>query len=246
MSLTERKKVINLIMNYETGNNLPISKWAEDDKPREKFLQKGRSALSDAELIAILISTGNTNESAVDVAQKILSSVSNKLSELGKTAVSDLKKIKGVGSVKAIKVLAAIELGRRRKEELVHEKKQIRTSKDIFEYFHPILADSKHEEFWVLYLNRANKIIGSKRISEGGVSGTVVDPKIVFKSAVDELASSIALCHNHPSGNPNPSREDETITQKLKSAGKLLDIGVVDHIIITESSYYSFADQGLV
>ena len=234
-------------MNYENNSkNLTIKNWAEDDRPREKLLLKGKSSLSDAELIAILISTGTKNDSALDLAKKILQSASNNVNELAKLSVNDLRKVKGIGEAKAISIIAALELGRRRKEETVFERKQIVTSKDIFDFFNPLLSDYKHEEFWVLLLNRANKIISSKKISEGGITGTVADPKIIFKHAVDELANSIVLCHNHPSGNCKPSEEDIRLTQKIKNAGKFLDIFVIDHIIIGGNSYYSFNDDGIL
>ena len=232
-------------MSYETTQkNLPIKQWAEDDRPREKLLLKGCSALSNAELIGILIATGTREESAVDLAKKMLSNVENNLNELGKLSVRELRKTKGIGEAKAITIIAALELGRRRKDEDVFKKKQITTSKDVFDYFQPLLSDYKHEEFWILLLNRSNKIIGRKRISEGGINGTVADPRIIFKYAVEELASSMILCHNHPSGNIKPSDEDIKLTQKIKDAGKVLDIAVIDHIIISENSYYSFADYG--
>jgi DNA repair protein RadC len=235
------------LMNYENNSkNLTIKNWAEDDRPREKLLLKGKSSLSDAELIAILISTGTKNDSALDLAKKILQSASNNVNELAKLSVNDLRKVKGIGEAKAISIIAALELGRRRKEETVFERKQIVTSKDIFDFFNPLLSDYKHEEFWVLLLNRANKIISSKKISEGGITGTVADPKIIFKHAVDELANSIVLCHNHPSGNCKPSEEDIRLTQKIKNAGKFLDIFVIDHIIIGGNSYYSFNDDGIL
>lgn len=234
-------------MDYENNfKKISIKNWAEDDRPREKLLLKGKSSLSDAELIAILISTGTKNDSAVDLAKKILSLASNNINELGKFSVIDLKKVKGIGEAKAISIIAALELGRRRKEETVFERKQILTSKDIFDYFYPILSDFKHEEFWMLLLNRTNKIIGSKKISEGGVQGTVADPKIIFKYAIEELASSIVLCHNHPSGNTKPSEEDIRLTQKIKDAGKFLDIQVLDHLIIGGKCYYSFNDEGII
>lgn len=228
----------------ETGKNISIKNWAEDDRPREKLLLKGRSALSDAELIAILISTGTKEESAVDLAKKTLALVSNSLNELGRLSVKDIKKTKGIGEAKAITIIAALELGRRRKDEATEVKKKITSSKDAYEYFHPLLSDYRHEEFWVLLLNRAHKVIGRKKISEGGVDATVADPKIIFKYAVEELASSIILCHNHPSGGVKPSDSDIKLTQKIKAAGSMLDITTIDHIIIGDKSYYSFADDG--
>jgi len=238
--------MIQVMTDATNSNYLSIKSWAEDDRPREKFLLKGRTALSDAELIAILISTGTKEESAVDLAKKILSLTENNLNALGKLSVSDLKKIKGIGEAKAITIIAAFELGRRRKDESITEKKQIISSKDSFHFFYPMLADLKIEEFWVLFLNRSNKILGYKKISEGGISGTVADTKIIFKIALEFLASSIVLCHNHPSGNNKPSSEDEKLTQKIKIAANLLDIHLVDHIIISDNSYYSFADENKI
>lgn len=223
-----------------------IKQWAKDDRPREKLVIKGMQALSDAELIAILISTGTREESAVDVSKKVLKTAKNNLNELGRLSIKDLRKIKGIGEAKAVSIVAALELGRRRKDEHVEEKMKISTSRDVYNYFQPILCDHKHEEFWILLLNRSNKIIGRKKISEGGVSGTVVDPKIIFKHAIDELATSIVLCHNHPSGVVKPSQADMQLTQKFKEAGKVLDIGVLDHIIIGEKGYYSFADENVL
>jgi DNA repair protein RadC len=247
-NLTLSINVLNFdVMSHDNNyKNFSIKLWAEDDRPREKLLLKGKTSLSDAELIAILISTGTREDTAVGLAKKILLLASNNINELGKFTVNDLKKIKGIGEAKAISIIAALELGRRRKDEQLLKKQQIVTSKDIFDYFNPILSDYKHEEFWILILNRSNKIICSKRISEGGVNGTVADPKIIFKLAIEELGSSIILCHNHPSGNINPSEEDIRLTQKIQNAGKFLDIHVIDHIIIGGGAYYSFNDQGVI
>lgn len=237
-------KILFSFLMSENDKNISIKNWAEDDRPREKLLLKGRSALSDAELIAILIATGNREESAVDVAKKILFSVGNNLNDLGKLSVNDLKKTKGIGEAKAITIIASLELGRRRKSEEAQEKKQIITSKDAYHFFEPLISDNRHEEFWVVMLNRANKILAHKKISEGGINGTVADPRIIFKHAIENFATSIMLCHNHPSGNITPSNEDIKLTQKIKEAGKLLDILVLDHIIIGDKNYYSFSDEG--
>lgn len=226
--------------------NLTIKSWAEDDRPREKLSSKGRNALSDAELIAILIGSGSRNESAVELSKKILASVNNNLSELGKLSITDLIKFKGIGDAKAITITAAMELGRRRKESESNKKEKITTSKDAFEILQPLLADLPHEEFWMLLLNRSNQVIKKENISRGGVAGTVVDAKIVFKSAIENLASGIILCHNHPSGNLKPSAEDIKLTKNLKEAGKILDIAVLDHIIIADKNYYSFADETIL
>ena len=230
----------------EYENKVSIKNWAEADRPREKLLAQGKSALSEAELIAILISSGNNEESAVELSRRILNSVNNNLAELAKLDVADLCKFKGIGEAKAISIIAAMELGRRRNKDAVIERKDFKSSRNVFEYFHSILADLPHEEFWILMLNRANKLISDKRISSGGISGTVVDAKMIFKPALEQSASSIILCHNHPSGNRSPSAEDVALTRKIKDAGKALDINVYDHIIVCNDTYYSFADEGLL
>ncbi len=223
---------------------LTINDWAKEDRPREKMLQKGIAALSDAELLAILIGSGNKDETAVELSRRILSLAKNNLNELGRLSVKDLiANFKGVGEAKAITIVAAMELGRRRKLSESLEKASIRCSKDIFELFQPLLADLAHEEIWLLLLNRANKVITQSRISTGGTSGSVVDIKMVLKNAINNLASSVAICHNHPSGNPQPSREDIHITTKLRDAFKAIDIPLIDHIIIAHDDYYSFADE---
>jgi DNA repair protein RadC len=225
---------------------IPITSWAEADKPREKLMLKGRTALSDAELIAILIGSGTREISAVDLAKIILSKTQNNLNELGKISIADLMKIKGIGEAKAISIVAALELGRRRKEEEVIKKTKITSSRDVYDYFKPMLSDLMHEEFWVLLLNRSNIIMKAERVSHGGVSGTVADAKIIFNKALEKLASSVILCHNHPSGNLNPSEADIQLTKKLKEAGKFLETPVLDHIIFTDNGYFSFADEGLM
>ncbi|MEI6817930.1 MAG: DNA repair protein RadC [Bacteroidota bacterium] len=229
--------------------NVTIKSWAEDDRPREKLLKKGKSALSDAELIAIIIGSGNTEETAVDVAKKILKSVGDNLTELAKVSVLDLstnKNFKGIGEAKAIGIIAALELGRRSRESIAVKKEKIGCSKDIADIFQPLLGDNAHEEFWILLLNRSNKIIEKKQVSSGGVSGTVVDPKMLFRIAIQLLASSMILCHNHPSGNIKPSEADIKLTKQIKEAGKFLEIPVLDHIIITDGGYFSFADEGMM
>lgn len=231
------------MQGYET--KLTIKSWAEADRPREKLLAQGRAVLSEAELIAILIGSGNNEETAVELSRRILSSVNNNLSELAKLDVNDLCKFKGIGEAKAISIIAALELGRRRNKDSVIEKKDFKSSRNVFEYFHSKLADLPHEEFWILMLNKNGKLISDKRISEGGISGTVVDAKMVFKPALELRASNIILCHNHPSGNRTPSAEDIVLTQKLKEAGNALDITVLDHVIICNDTYYSFVDNGL-
>ncbi len=223
---------------------VPIHEWAEDDRPREKLLLKGKHSLSDAELIAILMGSGSKNESAVDLAKRILKASNDNLIELSKLGVKDLIKFKGVGEAKAIAIIAALELGKRRRREEALDKKKINSSVDVFEYFSGILSDSNYESFYILLLNRANKVIREIQISEGGLSGTVADPKKIFKVALEHNASAIILCHNHPSGNIKPSDADIKLTHKLKNAGEMLDLPVIDHIILGEENYYSFADEG--
>ncbi len=224
-----------------------LKAWAEEDKPREKLLKKGLNALSDAELLAILLRTGTRNETVVELSRRILNSVLNNLDELGKLSINDLQKgFKGIGQTKAITLIAALELGRRRKLAQTLERTQIRESLDIYHYFEPILADLPHEEFWILLLNRHHKIIQSVCISKGGVAGTVVDIRLIMRHALEQLASSIVICHNHPSGNKNPSEGDRKITQSIKEAGQLMEIQLIDHIIIAGKTYYSFADEGLL
>ncbi|MFA6261235.1 MAG: DNA repair protein RadC [Bacteroidia bacterium] len=227
-------------------SNLPIKHWAEDDRPREKMQLKGRTTLSDTELISLLIATGNRNESAVDLAKKLMRQSGNSLNNLARFSLADLQKVKGIGQAKAISIVAALELGRRRKTEEALDVRQFTNSRDCFDLLHPVLSDLMHEEFWVLLLNRNNRYIIHRRVSEGGVSGTVVDAKIIFKLALEQLASTVILCHNHPSGNITPSQADNKLTQQLKEAGKLLDILVADHLIIAGNAYFSFSDEGLM
>lgn len=229
-----------------TRQTLNIKSWAEDDRPREKLFLKGRQALSDAELIAILIGSGNREESAVELSKRILNSASNNLSELGKLSVSDLMNFKGIGDAKAISIIAALELGRRRKETETVKRDKITCSKDVFDIMQPFMLDLPHEEFWLLNLSRSNAVIKKELISRGGVSGTVVDTKMIFKSAVENLASSIIICHNHPSGNLKPSDADIRITKNIREAGRVMDIQLFDHVIITETGYYSFNDEGML
>ena len=226
-----------------TKEYFPIREWAEGDRPREKLLLKGKQSLSDAELIAILMGSGSRNESAVDLAKRILKDSNDNLIEISKLGVKDLMKFKGVGEAKAISIIAALELGKRRRGAEALEKKKITSSQDLFEYFSGILGDSNYEVFYILLLNRANKVIREIMISEGGLSGTVADPKKIFKIALEYNASGIILCHNHPSGNIQPSDADIKLTKKLRNAGEMLDLPVIDHIIIGEENYYSFADE---
>lgn len=238
---------INLDMETENyTQNLKILSWAEEDRPREKMLMKGKSALSDAELIGILIGSGTISMSAVDLAKVILNDVNNNLNELAKLSVKDLQKFKGIGEAKAISIMSALELGRRRKESDLPKKLRITSSKDVYDMMTPNLLDLPHEEFWVLLLNRANAVIKKVQISAGGVAGTVADPKIIFKTALENLASSMILVHNHPSGNMMPSQADKELTKKMKEAGKMLDIPVLDHVIFADRVYYSFADEGIL
>lgn len=223
----------------------PINQWAEDDRPREKFLLKGKSSLSDSELLAILIGSGSRNESAVQLCQRILASSQNNLNLLGKLSIQQLMNFKGIGEAKAISIAAALELGRRRREEEVIELKKITSSKAVFDIMQPLIGELPHEEFWVLFLNNSNKVIYKSQISKGGITGTVVDIRIVFKLALEHNATSIILSHNHPSGKHQASEADIQITKKIKEAGKNLDIQVLDHVIITEKSYYSFVDEGI-
>ncbi|WP_432673011.1 RadC family protein [Flavobacterium sp. SM2513] len=229
----------------EQNPSFPIKQWAEDDKPREKLMLKGKQVLSDAELLAILIGSGSRNESAVDLSKRIIASVSN-LKALGRLSLKQLMEFKGIGEAKAVTILAAMELGRRRGSEEEVELKKITSSKSVFDIIHPIIGDLMHEEFWVLYLNNSNKVIYKSQLSKGGITGTVVDIRIVFKTAFEQNAVNIILCHNHPSGILQASDADKQITKKLKEAGRILDINILDHLIITESGYLSFADEGIL
>ena len=225
---------------------LNIKDWAEEDRPREKLLSKGARSLTDAELIAILIGSGNLEETAVELSRRILAAVDNNLNELGRKNIDFLKNFNGIGEAKAVTIAAALELGKRRKEANVFNKNKITGSKDAADYFSPILSDLNHEEFWVMLLNRGNKIIDSFMISQGGISGTVIDVRIILKPAIEKLASSIILCHNHPSGTMQASDADMKITKKIKNAAEMLDISVLDHLIIGQNKYLSFADEGIL
>ena len=220
-----------------------IKNWSHDDQPREKLRDKGKSSLSDAELIAILLSSGNKEESAVALSQRILASVNNNLSELGKQSLQQLMRFKGVGEAKAITITAAMELGRRRREESALQNNKITSSLSVFEYMQPVIGELPHEEFWIIYLNNSNKVIQKYQLSKGGITGTLVDVRLVFKTALEIGAVSLILVHNHPSGTLKPSEADKNITKKLKVAGLNLDIKVLDHVIITEKAYFSFADE---
>jgi DNA repair protein RadC len=226
--------------------SIKITDWAVEDRPREKLIQKGTASLSDAELLAILISSGTKDKSAVDLGREILNLVNNNLNSLGKLSVSDLKKLHGIGPARAVTISAALELGRRRKLSEAEDLLQIKCSKDVADIFQPLLSDLPYEEFWILFLNRSNKVINRMKLSQGGISGTVTDVRMVMKNAIECLASGIIVCHNHPSGNLNPSESDTKITHKIKEAGELMDIQLLDHLIISEKDYYSFADNGLI
>lgn len=221
-----------------------IRHWSDADKPREKLMDKGKEALSNAELIAILLGSGNADESAVDLSKRILQSTDDNLIGLSRLGLSELQNFKGIGEAKAISIIAAMELGRRRRESEIMKKSQITCSRDVFEIMQPVLADKNFEEFWIILTNRANKVIRRIQVSDGGVSGTVADPKRIFKYALEQLASGIVLCHNHPSGNLKPSEEDLMITRKVKHGANLLDIQVLDHLIFGDENYFSFADEG--
>ena len=221
-------------------DKLSITDWALEDRPREKMMTKGIRALSDAELIAILIGSGNKNETAVELSQRILNSVNGKLSDLGRMTVQDLK------DGKAISILAAVELGRRRKAEDVSLPNKISTSRDAYSYIYPQLADLPQEEFWVILLNNGNRIIDAFRVSQGAINATLVDVKLIMKPALAKLARSIMVCHNHPSGNLKPSNADLDLTKRIKAAAALFDIKLLDHIIIGNETYMSFADSGML
>ena len=223
-----------------------IKEWAEDDRPREKLLRKNAGTLSDSELLAILLINGYKNKTAVDLAREMMQLGKNNLNELGKLSVKEMMKIKGVGEAKAILVTAAFELGKRRHATGYLEKYIIRESKDIAHYLQVLLKDYKKEVFAVVFLNRANKINHFEIMSEGGITGTVADPRIILRKALEENAVSIILCHNHPSGNLKPSRADEDLTIKIKEAARYLDIKVMDHVIVSEEGYFSFADEGMI
>lgn len=223
-----------------------IKFWAEDDRPREKLALKGKAVLSDAELLAILIGSGSRNESAVELCKRILASINNNLNALGKLSVQQLSKFKGIGEAKAISIIAALELGRRRKNEDAKELSKITSSKSVFDIMQPLIGELAYEEFWVLFLNNSMKVLHKSQLSKGGITGTVVDVRLIFKLALEQNATSIILVHNHPSGSLQPSEADFEVTKKIKIAGKTLDISVIDHIIITETGYYSFKDEAKI
>ncbi|MDE0471915.1 MAG: DNA repair protein RadC [Ekhidna sp.] len=227
-------------------SRLTIKKWAEQDRPREKLLLKGKVSLSDAELIAILIGSGNNEQTAVELSQHILNACENNLANLAKLSVKDLEKFKGIGEAKAIAIVAALEIGRRRKETEPTKKFFIQSSADAFNLLQGDLMDLPHEEFWMILMKRNNEVIRKEMISRGGVSGTVVDAKLIFKKALEMTSSAIILAHNHPSGNLKPSEEDIRLTKKISQAGKALDIAVLDHLIITDNDFYSFSENEML
>ncbi len=229
--------------NPEVENNFSIKYWAEDDQPREKMMVKGKASLSDAELVAILIGSGNRDESAVELSKKILASVKNNLNLLGKMTLNELTAFKGIGAAKAVTIAAAMELGRRRRGEEAAAAKFISSGVHVFELMQPLLGDLEHEEFWVIYINRAKKFLHKSKLSTGGFAGTVVDVRMIFKKGIELNASGVILVHNHPSGRLTPSEEDIKITKTMIAAGNLLEIVVYDHVIISDRGYYSFKDD---
>lgn len=236
----------NHIAQFEMNEKLTINRWAVEDRPREKMMMHGVSSLSNAELLAILIGSGNTEESAVDLMRKVLSDYHNNLNELGKVSIDELCKYKGIGPAKAITILAASELGKRRKEEEVRDRMTIHSSKDVYNCFYPLMCDLPTEECWVLLLNQASKVIDKVRIGVGGLSATVVDVRCVLHEALLKRASAIALCHNHPSGNVRPSREDDRLTEQLDKACQMMNIRLVDHVVLVDGCFYSYADEGRI
>lgn len=223
-----------------------IKAWAVEDRPREKLISRGLSALTDAELIAILISSGNSRESAVELSRRIMDSIHHNLNELGKLNCDELKKFRGIGQAKAITLIAAMELGRRRNQSEALDNGQIKGSRDAADYLRPEIGDLAYEEFWVLFLNRQNKVIDKRKLSQGGMTGTVIDVRLVLKLALEKHATSMIFCHNHPSGNLDPSEADKKITKQLKEAAAVMEIPVIDHLIVTQAGYFSFADEGLL
>jgi len=230
----------------EKPSSFSIKNWSQDDQPREKLRDKGKGALSDAELVAILIGSGNKEESAVDLCKRILASANNNLNALGKLSIKQLMEFKGIGEAKAITIAAAMELGRRRRGEEALVQKKIGSSISVFEMMQPILGELPHEEFWIIYLNISNKVIHKNQLSKGGITGTLVDVRLVLKNALEFGATGIILVHNHPSGTLKPSEADKQLTKKLKIASESLDIKVLDHLIVTEKAYFSFSDENLL
>jgi DNA repair protein RadC len=237
---------MNYLMSYPNFTRSSLQSWREDDRPRERLAKNGAAALSEHELLAILIGSGLPGENAVDLARRVFHEAGNDLAQLARLTPEHLKRIKGIGTARAIQIVAAVELGRRRQVVEAEKPKTVSSSRDVFSLFYPTMRDLQHEEFWVLLLNRANRVMGKHMISKGGVSGTIADPKVIFNRALLMQASAIILLHNHPSGNTNPSQADRDITRKLKNAGELLDLPVLDHLIVAEDGYFSFADEGIL
>ena len=231
---------------HDSSSSLSIKAWPQDDQPREKLRNKGRRVLSNAELLAIIIGSGNRDESAVELSKRILSSVDNNLNALGKLHLEDLMKFKGIGDAKAISIAATLEIGRRRRAEELPKLNQIISSGTVYNLLHPVIGELAHEEFWVIYLNNSNRILSKDQLSKGGITGTIVDSRIIMKNAIRLGATALILAHNHPSGTLRPSESDKSITKKLKIAGEILDIKILDHLIITQESFFSFADEGLL
>ncbi len=231
---------------HEKPTSLSIKFWSDDDKPREKLVQKGRSVLSDAELIAILIGSGSRNESAVKLSKRILASANHNLNELGKLSIKQLMQFKGIGEAKAVTIAAALEIGRRRRGEEAQKITKVTSSKSVYELLQPKLGDLQHEEFWIVYLNNSNKVLQTTQLSKGGITGTLVDVRLVMRQALELGSVALILAHNHPSGTLKPSNADKQITQKLKSAAQALDLKVLDHLIITQEAYFSFADEQIL
>jgi DNA repair protein RadC len=237
--LPDKPKTVNTI-----PIRLSVKNWSPDDRPREKLLAKGSAALSNAELLAIIIGSGNTDENSVELAQRILRAAENNLRRLGKFSVNELiSGFKGIGNAKAVGIVAALELGRRRTAEDVENRERMGCSKDIYNYFYPMLCDLPHEEFWALFLNSAHRIIDRFKISQGGIARTSVDGRLVYKEALARRASGVVLCHNHPSGSPKPSRQDDETTDRLKKGLQLLEITLLDHLVFCDGNYYSYADE---
>lgn len=230
----------------EKQTSFSIKNWSQDDQPREKLRDKGKASLSDAELVAILIGSGSRNESAVELCKRILARTNNNLTALGKLSIKQLTEFKGIGEAKAITIIAALELGRRRRGEEALQLDKIDSSQSVFELMQPVIGELGHEEFWIIYLNNSNKVLQKQQLSKGGITGTLVDVRLALKMALEVGAVGIILVHNHPSGTLRPSEADKQITQKLKKAGESLDIKILDHLIITENAYFSFADEGML
>lgn len=227
-------------------NYISMKSWAEEDRPREKMLLKGQTALTDTELLAILINTGTPKEGVFELSKRILASTQNDLVALSRLNVKELMRFSGIGRAKAVTIAASLELGRRRRESESGKKPLISSSKNAYEYLESTLSDLPHEEFWILLLNRANRVLGKQLVSSGGLTGTIADQRIIFKKALDQSACGIILAHNHPSGNSKPSQSDIQLTRRMTDAGRIMDIPVLDHLIITDNGYYSFADEGIL